>query len=309
MLPVRPLLALILSSALALCACDRTCPPAPGGGAGSAPAAKPAGGEVGAPASGALARVNGVALTAADVKVLAGRGHGKAAPNKERERRVLENIVNQEMVAQAALKLGLDREAPLRDKLHLLQARADAERRRALYEAYLEREVTNKVRITDEEARAYWDKNKSAVRTAVHILQLRRRSEADINEAAKELAAGKDFVELAKLRPGVEGHGASGHKFWDMGFMHWAQIPAIWRGALLGLEVGKTTDVIKGPGGRSWILKVAGRQEDEAGAFDAYRKVVVDALRSEKRMARHEQVIGALKAAAKVEMTRAPAAR
>lgn len=303
---VRPLLGLMCLSLLTVVACDKAKTDAAASSAGqpSAPSetTQPAAAGDGADA---LARVNGVAITAADIKALSGRGH-RSAPSKERDRRVLDNIVTQELVRQAAVKLGLDKEDPLKAKVQGIQAQAAAQTRRALYEAFLNREVATKVKVTDDEAKAYWEKNKSQVRTAIHLMQILRRSEDGIRKAEADLKAGKDFVEVAKDRPGikVKGHGPGGssHKFWDMGFMHWGQIPTILQEPLRTLKDGEVSGVIKGPAGRFWILKVVARQEDEGGTYDSYSKTVMAALKRQKMESRRTEVLEMLRKDAKVEI-------
>lgn len=298
MLPVRQLAALISCSLLIAVACESPkvpAVPAVPGAQASAPSS--AGGE-------ALARVNGVPITEADVKALSGRAH-RSAPSKARDRRVLDNIITQELVSQAAQKMGLDQEEPLKAKLAGIQAEAAVQTRRALYEGFLAREVAGKVKVTDEDAKAYWEKSKSEVRTAIHMMQILRRSEEGIRKAEADLKAGKDFVEVAKDRPDTKGHGAGGseHKFWDMGYMHWAQIPSILHEPLRALKDGEVSGVIKGPAGRYWILKVVARQEDKGGTFETYSKILRSSIKRQKMDARRAEVLEGLRSSAKIEIT------
>jgi len=111
---------------------------------------------------------------------------------------------------------------------------------------------------------------------------------------------------VAKDRPGVkaQGHGVGGgeHKFWDMGFMHWAQIPTILQEPLKTLKDGQVSGIIKGPAGRYWILKVIARQEDEGGTFDNYKKTVMQAMKRTKMDKRRTEVLEGLRKDAKIEV-------
>ena len=135
---------------------------------------------------------------------------------------------------------------------------------------------------------------------ASHIL-VEKQSQA--LKVLEELKAGKDFEQVAKQRPGVKGHGAGGseHKFWDLGYMHWAQIPTILHDPLRKLKTGEVSGVISGPAGRFWILKVVARQEDEGGTFDNYSKTVKAAMRRAWMETRRSEVLEALRKDAKIE--------
>jgi peptidyl-prolyl cis-trans isomerase C len=292
--------ALICSAVLGLPGCDRTSSPAPPGG-------KPAPTPPATTATGELARVNDVPITEADLEALSGAAHGQA-PSKARDRRVLETIITHELARQEAVRLGLDREPHIKRQLQQIRARAAAQQRRVLYEALMNHELGGEAQVTEQQARAYWDKHGPQLRTSIHVMQILRRDAASIRQAEAALRAGASFEEVARQRPGVKVHGG-GHRFWDLGYMRWAQLPLAWREPLRTLQEGQTSGVIRGPASRFWILKVVGRREDSEGTFDGYRSTVLAALRRERLLTRRQQVLDGLRAKARVEFSVAPAGK
>lgn len=294
-----PRLALLLAALATVAACHgkRSCP-----GVSAPPAAPQKKAAVTANAADVVARVNGVPITKWDIKALSRRGGHGTPRGTGRDKRVLENIILRELARQQAKKLGLHNEAHLQASLQILEARSRAQERGILYEALLNREVTGKSAVTPAEARQYWEKNKAMVRTSTHVLQILRRDEPSILKALAALKAGKSFEEVAKNRPGLKGHTGS-HKFWDLGFLRWVQIPSVWRQPLGKLKVGENSGVVRGPGNRFWILKVQARNEDTSGTFESHRAEVESALKREKLESRRRQVLDKLRTEARIEYT------
>lgn len=291
-----PRLVLVLAALAAGPSCNKTkaCPAAP------AAANIPAAATVTVKAAEIVARVNGVPITRWDVEALSKKGgHGRMAQPGS-NKRILENIIQQEVTRQRAVKLGLHRETHLQETLQAVKARSAAQERGVLYEALLNREVTGKIAITDADVKKFWDKNRAEVRTSIHVLQILRRNQPAILKAQAALKAGKSFVEVARNRPGVAGHG-SRHKFWDVGFLRWVQVPAFWRGHLSKLKTGEVSGIVKGPGSRFWILKVEGRKEDTAGTLESYQAAIKGTLKRDRLEARRSEVLNGLRREARIE--------
>lgn len=288
---------LLLSATVLLAACDPpktpkvpSVPSVP-----AAPSASPTAGKE-------VARVNGVAITEWDVKLLSSRGAHGADPEPGKERRVLDTIVRQELVRQAAVKLGLDREEALTRELAMIKARAAAMERRALHQAYMNREVQQKAEVTDEQARTHWEKNQAALKTTVHVLQIRRRTREAILKAEADLKAGKTFEQVARDRPDLKGK-ALQHKYWDLGFLRWTQLPPSWRAVLPTLKDGELSEVVQGRGDRYWILKVVARGEDSTMTFKDQADAIKEALKRDQLEARRKQVLEVLRKDAKIEIS------
>ena len=174
-----------------------------------------------------LATVNGVPITEYDVNLNMKRVvHGeKVTP--EATQNVLQVLVRNELIYQQSLELGLDNNQEYRRKLYEADAQLRDYKRREISSLYREY-IKNKAVVTDSEAKEYFEKNSKRIQTKVHLGQIYYKGEeARIAEDYKELKSGKSFEKVASRRfPNLP----KGMKApWDLGYLHWSQIPAFWQ--------------------------------------------------------------------------------
>jgi len=137
-----------------------------------------------------LARVNGEAITEADLKdafVSKHGGHTVFLGGDVETRRFLDVVINERLLIQEAYNLGLDADPQVKPKV-------DAFREQKSAEHLLKIEVTQKSEPAEEQVRASWDE-------ALH-LYLAREIVADTEREAEalrtSLLAGTDFEVLAR---------------------------------------------------------------------------------------------------------------
>lgn len=227
-----------------------------------------------------LATVNGVPITEEDVNLSVRKiAHGEKL-NPEATQNVLQVLVNKELIYQQSLELGLDNNMEYRMKLNEIEAQLRAFQRQELSNLYRVH-INGKAVVTDSEAREYFEKNSKRIQTKVHVLQIYYKGEeARITEDHKEIKSGKPFEKVASKRfPNLpKGMNAP----WDLGYLHWSQIPPFWQGSIDRLEPGKVSDIIKGPGERFWVIKVVDKKVDPKITFDAEKEKIVEVLRKQK---------------------------
>ncbi len=140
---------------------------------------------------GVAALVNGRPVSELSVKNVMTQiaGQGETPDRKQ----ILTELINLEVLTQAAEELGLNEKAEVAAALHLQYTQS-------MSNAYLS-EVGQEIEVTDDELRAEYDRQAANVKAdeynASHILL---ESEADANAVIKELAGGGDFAQLAKDR-------------------------------------------------------------------------------------------------------------
>jgi hypothetical protein len=256
-----------------------------------APAGKPVGDDT-------LVVVNGVPLGAADLQVLQGAtGHGEEAV--DRRAALIEGLVQQEVVAQQAVTLGLDRDPQYLEAMKGAQAQLAALRRRELGRAYFRHELEDRARVTDEEVRAYYDANAAQLRATYRVEQIFRRDRAAIDAALAALKAGRAFDEIA--REGYPELGEGVQKPWELGPMAWRSLPEPWRATLATMTVGGTTGVIEGVNGRFWLLQLVERTENPELTFEKLAPGIREQLRVERVEVRRIAADKALRATATIE--------
>ncbi len=242
-----------------------------------------------------VATVNGAPITEYDVTQIQRRvPHGETIVPKN----ILDTLVRNELVYQKSIELGLDKNPVYRKKLDEVEAQVREYQRQEM--AVLFREyVRKKVTVTDSEAQDYFNKNSKRIQTQYHILQIYHRgAEAEIDKAYKDIKAGTPFEKVAakrfpKLPKGMQPP-------WDVGYLHWFQVPPAWQDTVDRLKPGQVSDIIKGPGERFWVIKMVDRKVDPKVTFAAEKERVVDILRMEKASALYDSMLAEMKTKAKI---------
>lgn len=232
------------------------------------PATKAESGDRGA--GGVLARVNGAPITKADVRAamdtrkrtLHGGSGGGAA--------VLEALITGELIAQKAESLGLQRDREYQQELERMRAQMAAFRRQRLRALYM-RHLQDEVAMSEEKARAIYDRDRAKLGAQYHVMQILSRDEREIATAYDQLQKGKPFAEVAAAGFGDKVDGTP----WDLGFLRWEQLPDAWRPALATLAPGSFTPILKGPRQRAWIVLLVAKREGDPPPFDTVKARII----------------------------------
>jgi len=245
-----------------------------------------------------LATVNGVPITENDVRRSLKRiPHGETL-NPEAAQNALQTLVRNELIYQKSLELGLDKIPEYRRKMDEIEAQLRDYKRQEMSIAFREY-MKNQAAVTDAEAREYFEKNSRKIQTKLHVWQIYYKGdEARIAEDDKELKSGVSFEKVAARRfPNLP----KGMKApWDLGDLYWFQIPAPWQGMIDRLEPGQTSDIIKGPNDRFWVIKLVDKSIDPNITFDTEKLKIVDVLRKQKADELDEKTLSQMRANSKI---------
>lgn len=244
-------------------------------------AAHDAGGRSANPAGDVLATVNGVPITELDVRLkIRSRGTHVRGIEPEQRGNVVETIIREELMRQRAVELGLDDDAGYREKRRPLEAQIDAFDRKELAGILLQNEIAAKTEVSTDEVRRYFESDGARIRTELHVWQILQRTEAAIDQAQREIIQGASFEEVARKQfPELPD---AVPRPWDLGYLKWKQVPEAWRDAVYDMKPGDVSDVIAGPGGRFWLIKLIARREDPEATLDRLAPVIVEILKEEK---------------------------
>lgn len=256
------------------------------------------------PVEGVVVTVNGAPITSTDILVNSRnipRGHqtaGAVPDNSE----ILEDIILQELAYQRALELGLDADPDYQQDLSRLEAQVNAFKRRALSEAFFKQELSRKTEVSDAEVQRYFDENGAILRTELHVWMVLRRDEDQIRQIQSELNQGQSFEEVAARQfpemPGMD------RQPWDLGYLRWSQVPEAWKEVLYKLQTGETSDIIRGPKNRFWIVKLIDKRENPDITFEQLKPAIVDLLGNEKRGLLRDETIRSLRDKARIVYSR-----
>ena len=232
-------------------------------------------------------KVNGVAISDLEVAMETHRGHGMEDSTASRDE-ILDGLILKEAMAQKAVALGLENDEGFQERMARIEAQRAAQRRKELARLFYEHEVLDKVTATEQEARALYEANPARIRTELHVAQILTRDEAEAVRALKDIRSGHSFDEVAaraypKLPQGMKPP-------WDLGFVTWKSLPSVWQPVLAKLSPGQTSDVIRGPGQRFWIVKLLEKRDNPELTFEHTKAGLIDELKARKAEALRGQL-------------------
>lgn len=268
--------------------------------AAAAPAAAPAGGAAPkspSPADAGLAvdvTVNGRAITRNHITLMgANFTEGRQSPGPEAQAAARAELITQEVLAQAALKEGLDKKAVIADQLAFQQ-------RAILSRAYLE-DCFARNPVTDEALKTAYDFSVAGGKLSEYkVRHILVDSLPKADAIAARLAKGEDFVAVAKvetLDPGGQNNGG------DLGwFRPDIFIDGNFAKAVEGLKKGETTKTpVRSRFGWHVIkLEDGPRPVTTAAKWDQLDDPVKQALRQRTAQTRLEALTESLTAKARL---------
>jgi peptidyl-prolyl cis-trans isomerase C len=236
-----------------------------------------------------IAIVNGkpVPRNRADVLMQQATRGGQQPATPELEARVKEEAVVREIFAQEAEKRGLASNAEFRQQMELARQTLLI---RAMFVDYQKKNP-----VTDDEAKAEYEKVKAQASTggnteyrARHILV---EKEEDAKKLAQQIKAGGKFDELAKKNSTDSGSAKNGG---DLDFAKPDSYVPEFSKALIALKKGEVSEPVKSQFG--WhIIKLEDTREATFPGFDEVKPQVVQRLEQQKITAFQEQLRKAAK--------------
>lgn len=238
-----------------------------------------------------LARVRGVEITAGDLeRRLAVLGRERPVP-PERHPEVLRLLIREEVLMQAAAAQGIAAEPGVQERLELT-------RRQVLIEEVLKRRMAAAARLNEEDLeRAYRENMLRFISETVQVRHIMVPTEAEAEAIRQELAAGKDFAELARVRSQDEG---SAEKGGDLGALARGQTDASFEAVAFRLKDGELSEVVQTEHGYH-VLK-GGPRGSAVRPFEEVREEVGQLLAQERQQETLTRVLGELEQAAAPEI-------
>jgi peptidyl-prolyl cis-trans isomerase C len=281
-----------------------------------------------------VARVNGTPIAAADLQkaykaLSAGQGGAPIPAGKEQEARqfVLNQLIAAELMYQLAQKTpATDLNKKVDEAVAKLKARfktvddfhkglaqqdlsekqlRELIRRNVVIENHIEQTIASKVKITEQDAREFYDKNPETftmpeqVRASHILITLdpkaaeaeKKRARAKADDLLKQIKAGADFAKLAKESSGCPSSQQGG----DLGFFGKGQMVKPFEDAAWALKPGEISGVVETQFGYH-IIKLTEKRAKDKMPFDALKGRIEESLKQRKI---GEQVTAALEAAKK----------
>lgn len=248
-----------------------------------------------------VATVAGDKISEAELKLVVARlGELDEAQRAEAKSRLLQALVDQRLLAQAAKRAGLDKDAAV----EIAMARASRE---ALVDAYLERRFKDIVKPSDSEIAAYYSQHPElySQRRIYRVQELELKLDPSrLSEVEAKLKSSRtlgDFVNWLKEQ-GIEGKSAAAVKPAE-------QIPTPLLARLSQMKDGQVMVLPGRPG--HVLIRVLQASQLQPVSLEQSHSAIERAMMSEKRKALMEADLKKLREAAKIEYTSgyAPAAQ
>jgi peptidyl-prolyl cis-trans isomerase C len=221
-----------------------------------------------------VAKVNGVDIKQSDLDFAATEVGAQLAkfPPEDRRRMLLQFVIENELMAEAAEKDGLDKGPSFEERLKY-------HRRRALRDAYYDKSVREGA--PEEEAKKIYDAKIAEMKPEeeIHARHILVATEAEAKEIQERLKKGEDFATLAKEKskdPSAEGG--------DLGFFSRGQMLKPFEDAAFQLKEGEISDPVQTQFG--WhIIKVEEKRTRPLPTFDQVKDTLTAQLAAQKAKA------------------------
>jgi peptidyl-prolyl cis-trans isomerase C len=235
-----------------------------------------------------LATVNGVEITERDIEIARAEIGEQIAsmPAEERRRNLLLYIIENQLLADAALSDKIDTGDAAKEVMAYY-------RRRALHDLYYDAKIRGAV--SEQEAKKSYDEQVKKIDSkpevsARHILV---KSEEDALDIIERLNRGSDFAELAKEKS----TGPSGAQGGDLGYFSKGQMVPEFDKVVFTLKKGDISEPVKTQFG--WhVIKLEDKRDSKPPSFDTVKGQLMSGMVRQKAV----EVITGLRASAKIDI-------
>jgi parvulin-like peptidyl-prolyl isomerase len=238
------------------------------------------------------------------------------------KKRILDNLINQELVSQAADEKGIDiTDADVQKQIDQLKQgfKSEDEFVKALESAgmdvdALKQQIKDQLlsqklidslktsdKVSEKELKAYYDKNKAqfaqpAAKRASHIL-FDAKDEATAKKVLAEIKDGGDFAALAKKHSKDPGSAAKGG---DLGWPTTPYVPEF-EAALKKLDKGEMSALVKSQFG--WhIIKVTDTRTAKQQSFKDAKPQIEQILQQQQKADAYQKFLDGLRKKAEIEI-------
>jgi peptidyl-prolyl cis-trans isomerase C len=252
-------------------------------GCGRKEGERPAGGRLAVLQAGEVARVGESTLADADLQRLIPPEIRETVTGAE-VRDIVDRWVRTELLFQRAMQEGLDRDPEVAAR------RRDAERD-LLADAYLQRELENRVRVGSDEIQAYYRQHQAEYTQELQLKHILVDTREEAEEILQALRGGAGFEDLARQRstdPTAAGGG-------DLGFLGKGAMNPAFEPHVFGLQPGEYAGPIATTFGYHIVKVAARRPATDPLHFDAARDEIMHNLMLQKQQAAQAQILADLR--------------
>jgi peptidyl-prolyl cis-trans isomerase C len=237
-----------------------------------------------------IATIDGVTINKSDLDLSEGSIDPQLAqlPPEQRRLAALTAIIDAKLIAAKARSEGLESTDDFKNRMEFLSDRE-------LHNAYFKKHIVETV--TDAEVKARYDKEVAALpkQEEVHARHILVKTEDEAKAVIAELAAGKDFAELAKAKSTDPNKSDGG----DLGYFRKGQMVPEFEAAAFAMAKGEVSKVPVKTQFGFHVIKVEDKRDAPPPPFDQVKDQVRQMVMRDKYM----ELLKSSKNGAKVEIT------
>ena len=229
--------------------------------------------------------------------------------NPQAKPTILWQTVQGLVIAGLAREKGFDKRPEIKGQLEMIT-------NNFLAFQYLQKEVISKIKVTEKEAKAYYDKNPDLFKSpeqikARHILiqvpkeapdEEKKKLKEKADEVLKKVKAGEDFTKLAadfSDDPGTKSKGG------ELGFFSKGSMVPAFEQAAFALKPGEVSELVETDFGFH-VIKVDEKKEAVSEPFETIKEKVTKQVLREKQETKVTEFVEQALKKAKVMMNPAP---
>jgi len=208
----------------------------------------------------------------------------------------LNEIINKELLYKEAVKKGYDKGQDYLKKVEEFK-------KLSLVSELFEKEIMAKAKVSDQEVKDYYDKNRDdfIVAKEIRASHILVKTEDEAQKVLSRLKKGEKFEAIAKAVSIDTGSAKNGG---DLGFFKKGQMVPEFERAAAALKVGEITSApVKSPFGYH-IIKVTDKKTGDPIPFDKVHDLVSQKLSGEKQKTVFDAYLAELKKTHKVEINK-----
>jgi parvulin-like peptidyl-prolyl isomerase len=243
-----------------------------------------------------LARVNGTPITATDVDFQEQKFHD----NAPKVNRSLDDVINQELLFQQGLKLGLDKDPGYRAKLPELAAQPAEAKRIEMARRVFNTQIASRINVSFQDARDYYKRNEEQIRTELHLEMIKFGELQQAKEALNKIRGGTRFEEIARLVTGNTK--VNKHEPWDLGFVKWENVPIDFVEKIYKLKPGEVSDILGSRQAGFQIVKLVDSRKGPKGSFEPLQASIMNRLRDLRLLEAYNLYVAQLRKDAKIDL-------
>lgn len=208
----------------------------------------------------------------------------------------LEELIKKEILYQEAVKKGMDKTPEFTKKLEEFK-------KLSMVQELLEKEIMSKAKVTDQDVKDYYEKNKADFATtsqikASHILV---KTEGEALKVLERLKKGEKFEAIAK-KESIDKQSAKNGG--DIGYFSKGQVVPEFEKAAAGMKKGEVSSVPVKTSFGYHIIKVTDRKTGPVIDFDKVKEIIAQRLSGEKQKETFDSYVAELKKGRKIEINK-----